>query len=540
MAQADLEDAVQEVFVVVHKRLDEYEERAALRGWLYAICLRVGSRQRRTSRRRREQAVSEIPEVSVDADQEQGIELRESLRLGQRLLEALPEKHRMVFMLYEVDHMSMAEIAEIVGCPIQTAYSRLHKARERVRVEFGAGASVGELVMRDPHEPVCWNAGESDAPDELRRALAALADSERPQAEELQRVRVRLLAAFEAPAPATRRLRLVHALSGSMDVLVLGLAIVGGLVAWLRLERSGQESMPPSAAGRAAEELASPRALGEAEAAAERWALGEREIAALKAGLSGAVPHALESDDGADARRLATRAPALGARAASVRSRDSSMIRVHHPGNANSGDAARAAVGRGRPSSLKPGSDERSATLDENSSAPQSAASQAAAAATAPARGSDNSTERTSAASAAPEVGAGPVAASGDSAAVRASAASVGPRFIESGTREPVAIREPASYEQHEPAADGGHAVLLDEATLLQRARRLSSSDPAQALRVLDEHKRRFPAGMLRPEREVLAIELLRSLSRTREAERRARDFRRDYPKSIYLWRIQL
>lgn len=39
-------------------------------------------------------------------------------------------------MLYELDHMSMAEIAEVVGCPIQTAYARLHKARERVRIEL--------------------------------------------------------------------------------------------------------------------------------------------------------------------------------------------------------------------------------------------------------------------------------------------------------------------------------------------------------------------------------------------------------------------
>jgi RNA polymerase sigma-70 factor (ECF subfamily) len=143
VAPADLEDAAQEVFVVVHKRLDEYEERASMRGWLYAICLRVGSRQRRTSLRRREQPVSEVPEVRIEANQEQGVELRESLELGQRLLETLPEKQRMVFMLYEVDHMSMAEIADIVGCPIQTAYARLHKARERVRVELARSRVLG-------------------------------------------------------------------------------------------------------------------------------------------------------------------------------------------------------------------------------------------------------------------------------------------------------------------------------------------------------------------------------------------------------------
>jgi RNA polymerase sigma-70 factor (ECF subfamily) len=144
VAQADLEDATQEVFMVVHKRLDQYEERASIRGWLYAICLRVGSRQRRTIMRRRENVVCEFPEVAVDADQELGVSLRQSLQLGQQLLAALPEKQRMVFMLYEVDHMSMAEIAEVVGCPIQTAYARLHKARERVRVELARARLVGK------------------------------------------------------------------------------------------------------------------------------------------------------------------------------------------------------------------------------------------------------------------------------------------------------------------------------------------------------------------------------------------------------------
>jgi RNA polymerase sigma-70 factor (ECF subfamily) len=144
VAPGDLEDAAQEVFVVVHKRLEEYEERASIRGWLYAICLRVSSRQRRSSMRRREQVVSEFPEISVEADQERGVEQRESLRLGQRLLEALPEKQRMVFMLYEVDHMSMAEVADVIGCPIQTAYARLHKARERVRIELARARVLGK------------------------------------------------------------------------------------------------------------------------------------------------------------------------------------------------------------------------------------------------------------------------------------------------------------------------------------------------------------------------------------------------------------
>ena len=65
-------------------------------------------------------------------DTAEDIEKREALQRGQRILAALPEEQRAVFLLFEVERMSMAEVAEAVGCPLQTAYSRLHKARERV------------------------------------------------------------------------------------------------------------------------------------------------------------------------------------------------------------------------------------------------------------------------------------------------------------------------------------------------------------------------------------------------------------------------
>jgi RNA polymerase sigma-70 factor (ECF subfamily) len=147
IAHADIEDATQEVFVVVHKRLDDYEERASVRAWLYAICLRICSKHRRSRRRRREDILEQLPEVGVEPDQEQGMQRQEALRLGWQLIEALPDKQRTVFVMYEVEYLSMAEIAEIIGCPLQTAYARLHKARERVRAELARQRLSGR------HEP---------------------------------------------------------------------------------------------------------------------------------------------------------------------------------------------------------------------------------------------------------------------------------------------------------------------------------------------------------------------------------------------------
>jgi hypothetical protein len=77
------------------------------------------------------------------------------------------------------------------------------------------------------------------------------------------------------------------------------------------------------------------------------------------------------------------------------------------------------------------------------------------------------------------------------------------------------------------------------EGALLLRARKQLASDPAAALSLTDEVSRRFPAGPLAPEREVLAIEALAKLGRTGEARARFVTFRARYPQSPHLERLQ-
>jgi RNA polymerase sigma-70 factor (ECF subfamily) len=129
--EADLDDLLQEVFLVVNQRLNEYVERGRLRSWLYSICVRVSRAQRRKLGRRRESPIGVIEQTAVDNPLNQ-LEERQSLALGEQLLEALPPQQREVFMLYEVEDMSMPEIAQALGCPLQTAYSRLYMARARI------------------------------------------------------------------------------------------------------------------------------------------------------------------------------------------------------------------------------------------------------------------------------------------------------------------------------------------------------------------------------------------------------------------------
>jgi hypothetical protein len=74
----------------------------------------------------------------------------------------------------------------------------------------------------------------------------------------------------------------------------------------------------------------------------------------------------------------------------------------------------------------------------------------------------------------------------------------------------------------------------VSEVELLERARRALGSDPRRALSLTQEHRARFPQGVLGQEREVIAIEALRRLGRSEEAERRAGSFEQRYPDSAH------
>lgn len=144
VAPADLEDVLQEVFMVVHRRLSEYREQDKMRSWLYAISMRVVRDHRRRVGRRQED-LREAPEVPHEAQQASTLADQQALSIAQRMIAELPEKQREVFMLYEIEQLSMSEIALAVGCPLPTAYARLRKARERVLADVARVRLRGEM-----------------------------------------------------------------------------------------------------------------------------------------------------------------------------------------------------------------------------------------------------------------------------------------------------------------------------------------------------------------------------------------------------------
>lgn len=137
---ADVDDVCQEVLLVVHRRLPEFDGRA-LRSWLYAICLRVASEYRRSARVRREIVVDELPEAHTAESQLDAVFTNELCEHLLHSLDELDEDKRAAFVLYEIEELSLREVAEAIGCPLQTAYSRLQAARNQVRGTFARRGS---------------------------------------------------------------------------------------------------------------------------------------------------------------------------------------------------------------------------------------------------------------------------------------------------------------------------------------------------------------------------------------------------------------
>jgi RNA polymerase sigma-70 factor, ECF subfamily len=131
IADGDTDDAAQEVVLVLARKLDQVEV-GAERSFVLSTAFRVASGFRRAARRRREVDDDELvgfesPELNPEA-------LAEKQRLRvvlQRVLNELPLELRAVFVLYELEELTMAEIAATLELPPGTVASRLRRAREQ-------------------------------------------------------------------------------------------------------------------------------------------------------------------------------------------------------------------------------------------------------------------------------------------------------------------------------------------------------------------------------------------------------------------------
>ena len=132
---ADLPDVSQEVFVVVHRRLPEFEERAKATTWLFQICLHLARDRARRAHVRREVADGKTIEAlaAPTEDAERLLERRDDVAAFEHVLGAMSEELRTVFVMFELSEFTGEEIAATLEVPLGTVYSRLRLAREAFR-----------------------------------------------------------------------------------------------------------------------------------------------------------------------------------------------------------------------------------------------------------------------------------------------------------------------------------------------------------------------------------------------------------------------
>lgn len=140
----DPEDATQDVFVAVVRKLPEFEGRAALKTWIYRICCNIAAEHRRRAWRRRRlhaslwQAGFWRPRKAVDEQ----VLARHDLARMQLILEKLDNKKRQVFVLREIEQLSGSEVAAILDIPETTVRTRLfHARKEFMRLLSRAGVT---------------------------------------------------------------------------------------------------------------------------------------------------------------------------------------------------------------------------------------------------------------------------------------------------------------------------------------------------------------------------------------------------------------
>jgi RNA polymerase sigma-70 factor (ECF subfamily) len=131
--ESQVEDAVQDVFLVAHRRFHEYEGRSAATTWLYGIALRVAKDYRRAEARlekrkarlTREQAA----EPTVGEGPADALARKEANRVLHELLDLLPAEQRELLVLVDLEGLSVGEVAPLVGLRVRTCQRRLKSAR---------------------------------------------------------------------------------------------------------------------------------------------------------------------------------------------------------------------------------------------------------------------------------------------------------------------------------------------------------------------------------------------------------------------------
>lgn len=209
--ERDAEDVMQEVFLVVHRRLDAFEGRSAWTTWLYGITTRVywNYARRQRSRPQASASASSLRLVDPAPDPERFSQRREASVMLEALLGSLDTDKRTAYVLHTLEGLSAPQISAITGVKTRTIYSRLRAAKAEIE------ASARRVQARERN-------------DDTVRRLAQHSTSQPPR-----QLRMRGWAALTLCVPELAGTAAATATTVLPWLGALGsLAIVGVLVAW--------------------------------------------------------------------------------------------------------------------------------------------------------------------------------------------------------------------------------------------------------------------------------------------------------------------
>ena len=141
----DVADLAHDVFIIVHRRIATFDHTCRMTTWLFGICLRVAANYRRRRRRTMSGAAllahANDEDVQVPADEL--LARRQASADAAQVLASLSLAKRAVFVMFEIENLSCQEIADLMGIPVGTVYSRLHGARAQIERIVSHGPKSG-------------------------------------------------------------------------------------------------------------------------------------------------------------------------------------------------------------------------------------------------------------------------------------------------------------------------------------------------------------------------------------------------------------
>jgi RNA polymerase sigma-70 factor (ECF subfamily) len=127
----DIEDVAHDVFVAFYRGIEDYDATRPLKPWLFGIAFRLASDHRRKAGHRLEIPSDTFEAIDARPRADDQVAERQKRELVMRALETLNMDQRAVFIMHDLDGCSMPEIAQVLGAPLNTLYSRLRLGRDQ-------------------------------------------------------------------------------------------------------------------------------------------------------------------------------------------------------------------------------------------------------------------------------------------------------------------------------------------------------------------------------------------------------------------------